>query len=166
MYRFWTFDLFYYRTEGIFEMPIYSVDVMEKLINVFMLDRFFLFPFVYFLFCTAVFSTIQVNYILFYLPTCMSHFNVFRLLFFFTLCFLLLFFLLGNYILCLTYRFTLHYFYHGEVNQCIHGRELNFRFYRIEPCVVCSLQKALQTVMGLAWSGPSASPTACLLHLA
>ena len=126
MYRFWTFDLFYYRTEGIFEMPIYSVDVMEKLINVFMLDRFFLFPFVYFLFCTAVFSTIQVNYILFYLPTCMSHFNVFRLLFFFTLCFLLLFFLLGNYILCLTYRFTLHCFYHGEVNQSIPGRELNF----------------------------------------
>jgi len=113
-----------------------------------------LFPFVYFLFCTAVFSTIQVNYILFYLPTCMSHFNVFRLLFFFTLCFLLLFSLLGNYILCLTYRFTLHYFYHGEVNQCIHGRELNFRFYRIEPCVVCSLQKFTSDCDGscMIWS--------------
>jgi hypothetical protein len=97
---------------------------MERLINVFMLESFFLFPFVYFLFCTAVFSTIQSNiYYFTYLPTCMSHFNVFRLLFFFftLLCFLLLFSLLGNYILCLTYRFTLHAFYHG--------RELNFRFF-------------------------------------
>lgn len=169
MYIFWTFDLLYHRTEGYLRywftvlMSWRSQSMCSCYIGFFF--RFLLFTFYFVLLFSLLYKVII--YYFTYLPAwaILMFFICFS---FFTLMFSTTVFLLGNYILCLTYQFTLHCFYHGEVNQFIHGRELNFRFYRIEPCVIDLLiaKGTSDSMMGLAWSSPSAPSTACLLHLA